>query len=216
MKTIQKLLVAATITVLATSCGNNETKTTATDTQATANEKLEQVTPDYHNYAQYISCKIDGQPFLAYYEDGHTTGITNSLNLPSQVVFNGSADEAKINGKTKTSELNISFYTLPKKATGTLTSNTDFYVQGHTDMPEGGDLKYVSFVTKSGQSLIITSNKDGVLEGSFSMDVVDENNPSRTLKITDGNFKLKQGGKSSVQTDANGNVNMDSLTNSIK
>jgi len=124
-----------------TSCNNSDSKkTSATDTNESANEKLEAVTPDFRNYPQYVSCKIEGQPYLAYYTDNHITGITNSLNIPSQVVFSTSADQVEINGDTKISQMDFSFYTLSKKQEGTLTSNKDFYVDGYTMFPESGKL----------------------------------------------------------------------------
>lgn len=203
--------------LLFTSCNNGDSEQkSGADTNETANEKLAEVSTDFQNYPQYVSCKIDGQPYVAYYSESHIGGITNSLNMASQVVFSTSADQVQINGKTKISQLDFSFFTLNKTGAGTLTSNTDFYFQGHTDFPEGGSLKYVSFTTKAGQQLVLTSFKDGLLEGTFSFDVVDEKDPAHILKITEGVFKLQQEGKTSVKTDKNGDVNMDSLIKSIK
>lgn len=196
------------------SCNNTDsTKKTVTDTQQTANEKLAVVAPDFKSYPQYLYCKIDGQPYVAYYNDDHIGGITNSLNLPSNLVFSTSADQVQINGKTKISEFDISFYSLPK--TGILTSTKDFYAQGHTDFPENGDLKYVSFATKKEQQLTLSTVKDGMLEGTFTFNVVDENNANHVLKITEGVFKLQQGKKTNLQMDKNGDVNMDSMLKSI-
>ena len=105
---------------------------------------------------------------------------------------------------------------MAKMPTGTLTSNKDFYVQGHTDFQVGNDLKYVSFTTKAGQQLTITSNKEGLIEGTFNFEVVDESDPTHVLKITDGVFKLQQEGKTAVKVDENGDVNMDSLLKNVK
>ena len=178
-------------------------------TQNTAAEK------DCQNYPQYVSCKINGQPYLAYYDAGHITAITNALNISSQVVFATSADQETINGKTKISELSFSFYTLATKGAGVLASVKDFYVQGHTDFPAGNDLKYTSFKTTSGQTLTLESYNDGILQGRFAFDVADENDPSHILKITDGNFKLLQVKPTNIKPDANGDVNMDSLMKSL-
>jgi len=72
----------------------------------------------------------------------------------------------------------------------------------------------VSFKTTDGQQLTITSYKDGILEGTFSFE--DKSDPARIIKITDGVFKLKQEGKTSIKVDKNGDVNMDSLLKNIK
>lgn len=152
---------------------------------------------------------------MAYYNENHTTGITNSLNMPLRQDFSTSADQVNINGKTKISQLEFSFYSLQKKGEGTLTSLLDFYVQGHTDFPVNGDLKYVSFKTGSNQHLSLASSKDGIFEGTFSFDVIDENDPKHILKITEGYFKFKQDKPTNLKTDVNGDINMDSLLKSI-
>ena len=201
--------------LLFTSCKNSDSqKISSTETKESANEKLEAVTPDFRNYPQYVSCKINGQPYVAYYAENHITGISNSLNIPSQVVFHSSADQVKINGDTKISEIDFSFYKLTKESSGTLTSNKDFRVDGYTMFPEGGKLVQVGFETVDGQQLTITSFKDGLLEGTFSFE--DKTNPARIVKITDGVFKFQQEGKTNLQYDKNGDVNMDSLLKSIK
>ncbi len=201
--------------IIFTSCKNSDSqKKSAEETKESANEKLEAVTPDFRNYPQYVSCKINGQPYVAYYAENHIAGITNSLNIPSQVVFHSSADQVQINGDTKISEIDFSFYKLTKESSGTLTSNKDFRVDGYTMFPEGGKLVQVGFETVDGQQLTITSFKDGLLEGTFSFE--DKRNPARIVNITEGVFKFQQEGKTNVQYDKNGDINMDSLMKSIK
>jgi hypothetical protein len=202
--------------LLATSCKDASTGETTSTTDSIVAAKTSTAIRDVRGYAQYVTCKIDGQPYDAYYADGHTTGITNSLNMPSRLVFSTSADQEEVNGKTKISELEIQLFGLSKKPTGALTSNGEFYIAGHTDFPQGSELKYVRFASKAGQTMQITSNKDGVIEGTFSVDVADESDASHILKITDGAFKLATGGDTKVKVNANGDANMDSLLNSIK
>jgi len=201
--------------LLVTSCNNPDSqKTSSTETKESVNEKLATVTPDFRNYSQYVSCKINGQPYVAYYADNHITGISNSLNIPSQVVFSTRADQVEINGETKISEIDFSFYTLNKVGAGLLTSNKDVRVAGYTMFPEDGKLVKVGFETTKGQQLTLTSFKDGILEGTFGFE--DKSDPARIVKITDGVFKMKQEGKTNLQYDKNGDVNMDSLLKSIK
>ena len=201
--------------MLVTSCNSNNTKNeVATNTKETANEKLAAVTPDFRSYPQYVFCKIDGHPYLAYYDANNTLGVFNSMNLPSRQDFSTRENQVEINGETKISQMDFSFYTLSKKPEGTLTSNTDFHVDGYTMFPEGGKLARVSFETGEGQQLTLTSFKDGILEGTFNFE--DKSDPARIVKVTDGVFKLKQEGKTNLQYDKNGDVNMDSLLKSVK
>jgi hypothetical protein len=191
--------------LLFTSCKSSDSqKKSSSETKETANEKQEAETPDFRNLPQYVYCKIDGQPFLATY-------VFNAMNLPTRNDFATTEEQVKINGETKLSGMDFSFYTLAKVGAGTLTSTKDFYVLGHTDFPENGKLKSVSFKTKDGQHLTLTSLKDGLLEGTFNFDVADENDPSHILKITDGVFKMQLEGKTNLQFDKNGDIKMDSL-----
>ncbi len=110
MKKICFTLFFVHVCLFLLSCNNdNSSKATVTDTKESTNEKLESITPDFRNYPQYVSCKIDGQPYVAYYADNHITGISNSLNIPSQVVFSTSADQVEINGETKKARLILAF-----------------------------------------------------------------------------------------------------------
>ena len=200
--------------LLISSCKNGDSKKTSeTDTNESVNNKPEAVTPDLQNYSQYVSCKIDGHPYIAYSDANNTLGVFNSMNLPSRQDFSTRENQVEINGETKISQMDFSFYTLSKKSEGTLTSNTDFHVDGYTMFPEGGKLGRVSFETKDGQQLTITSFKDGILEGTFSF--VDNADPAKIVKVTDGIFKFKMEGKTNLQYDKNGDVNMDSLLKSL-
>ena len=197
-----------------TSCGDRTEKTTVTsDSTQVAPPASE--TPDFRSYPQYLSCKIEGQVYVAYYAEGHITGITNALNMPARMVFATSADQEQLNGQTKISELNLTFFGLTQKGPGTYTSTKDFYLDGHTSFAEGTGLKEYHFKTGEGQQLTVTSFKEGLVEGTFSFDVVDENNPAHILKLTDGVFKLQQEGETKIQVNENGDVNMDSLMKSI-
>ena len=196
------------------SCKNSDSKKTSeTDTKTTANDKAPAVISDFRSYPQYVSCKIDGHPYVAYSDANNTLGVFNSMNLPSRQDFSTRENQVEINGETKISQMDFSFYTLSKKPEGTLTSNTDFHVEGYTMFPEGSKLVRVSFETKDGQQLTIRSFKDGILEGTFSF--LDNADPAKIVKVTDGIFKFKMEGKTNLQYDKNGDVNMDSLLKSI-
>lgn len=193
--------------LLFTSCKDGDTKKTSeTDSKTTANESAPAVIKDFRSYPQYVSCKIDGHPYVS-------TQVLNAVNLPSRQDFSTREDQEQINGETKISEMDLSFFTLSKKQEGTLTSTKDFHAAGYTMFPSGGKLVRVSFETKEGQQLIITSYKDGILEGTFNFE--DNSNPAYIVKVTDGVFKLKQEGKTNMQYDKNGDVNMDSLLKSV-
>ena len=200
--------------LLMASCKSNDfKKTSEKDLTEVVTEKEAAETPDFRNFPQYVSCKIDGHPYMAYYDANNTLGVFNSMNLPSRQDFSTRENQVEINGETKISQMDFSFYTLSKKPDGTLTSNDDFHVAGYTMFPEGGKLKRVSFETRDGQQLTLTSSKDGLLEGTFSFE--DNADPAHIVKVTDGVFKLKMEGKTNLQYDKSGDVNMDSLLKSI-
>ena len=191
------------------SCKNTDSKKTSeSDTKTTANDKAPAVISDFRSYPQYVSCKIDGHPYVS-------TQVLNSVNLPSRQDFSTRENQEEINGDTKISELDLSFFTLPKKPEGILTSTKDFHSAGYTMYPEGGKLVRVGFEVKEGQQLTLTSSKGGILEGTFSFDGVTGTNNEKIVKITEGVFKVKTEGKTNLQYDKNGDVNMDSLLKSL-
>jgi hypothetical protein len=181
---------------------NNSKKDSLTNTLETAVENQAAVPPDFRNSPQYVYCKIDGQPFM-------TTIVNNSMNLGNRNDFHTTIEE-EINGESKLSGIDFSFYSLEKKGAGILTDK-DFYVQGHTEFKG----KYVAFKTGAGHTLNLTSFKEGLVEGTFNFDLIDERDPGHIVKITDGVFKMQIEGKTNLQFDKNGDVNMDSLLKSI-
>ena len=191
------------------SCKNSDSKKTSeTDTKTTATDKAPAVISDFRSYPQYLSCKINGHPYVS-------TQVLNAVNLPSRQDFSTREDQEQINGETKISEMDLVFFTLPKKPEGILTSTKDFYMTGYTMFPEGGKLVKVGFEVKEGQQLTLTSSKDGILEGTFSFDGASGTNNEKIVKVTDGVFKVKIEGKTNLQYDKHGDVNMDSLLKSI-
>lgn len=195
--------------LLISSCKNSDVKKTSdTETKTTTTDKAPAVISDFRSYPQYVSCKINGHPYVS-------TQVLNAVNLPSRQDFSTRENQEQINGETKISEMNISFFTLPKKPEGILTSIKDFYMTGYTMFPEGGKLERVGFEVKEGQQLTLTSSKDGVLEGTFSFDGVTGTNNEQIVKVTEGVFKVKTEGKTNLKYDKNGDVNMDSLLKSL-
>lgn len=196
-----------------TACNNADAPATQTDSTTTKSEASTQTAaPDYRSYAQYVSCSINGQPYLAYSADGHSSNISNPVNMPTRTDFATSADQVEMNGGTKISELHFLFFDLAKKGAGTYTSPKEFYMDGHTSFPEGAVLKEVHFIIAEGQQLTVSSVKDSTIEGSFAFDALDENDKSKVLKITDGHFKLHvDGGIKSLKVNSDGDVDMDKL-----
>ncbi len=211
---MKKTILLLCITIALVACGekkdatntNNSTVSTTTE----ANSKLATITPDYKTLPQYLSCKLDGQPYLAADNFGSITNI----NMSGRITFATSAEQVKINDETKISEFNFQFFNIETQGAATYISTKDFYVDGHTDFVENGKLKYVSFSIKDGQQITISSYKDGLIEADFAFDVVDEKDPTHILKITDGHLKLQQTGKgATMKVDANGDVDINKVLN---
>ena len=157
----------------------------------TVKKNLDSISPDPINYSQYVSCEIDGQPYVAYYAPDHISNITTTINTTTRISFSSSADQVKIGNETKISELSFNFFNVEAKGKGTYTSSNDFTVDGHTDFLKNGKLEYVSFIHAANQTINITAFKDGFLEGKFNIDVVSEKDSNRILKITNGKFKIE-------------------------
>jgi len=187
-------------------CGEKK-EAAAPDTAAAARTEA---TPapapkDYKGYDQYVYCTINGQPYLAYSEDGHSSAISNSLNMASRTAFSTSADDEHVSGATKTGELELDFFGLGAKGPGTYTSNRDFIVQGHTDLVENGKLVYTRFMSAEGHTLHVTKIEKDYIEGTFQLDAASEQDVTKILKFADGHFRLKaNGGLKGLKTTADG------------
>lgn len=191
---------------------------TATLAEAAAPAAPPAETVDPQAYGQYLSCKIDGQPYLAYYADGHTTDVQNPINMAGRTDFATRADEAPLNGDTKLSALNLVLFNLAKKGAGPYTSPKDFHLDGHTCFAKktGPGVDDVHFIVALGQQLTLSSLKDGVAEGTFALDVQDENDKAHLLKLTEGRFKLAlDGGVKTLKVDQNGDVDMNKLMKDV-
>ncbi len=192
------------------------TETPAAETSAAAAPEpaAPAATADPESYGQYVSCKIDGQPYLAYYVEGHTSNISNPLNLASRTDFASSADQVPLNGDTKISELHLILFNLAKKRVGTYRSPDGFTLDGHTAFakPAGAGLDEVHFTVAGGQTLTVKSLENGIVKGSFTADVVDDHDKNRVLHLTEGFFKLAlDGGVKEIGQKKDGDVDMDKL-----
>ena len=191
-----KSLLLVSLCFALSACG--EKKETSADTASASPAKTASAPPaatkDYKGYDQYLYCTINGQPYLAYAEDGHSSAISNSLNMASRTAFSTSADDERINGATKSGELQLDFFGLGAKGTGTYTSNRDFIVQGHTDLMENGKLVYTRFMSAEGHTLQVTKISKDYIEGTFSLDATNEQDATKVLKFADGHFRLKASG----------------------
>ena len=165
-------------------------------------------------YGQYLACKIDGQPYLAYYADGHTTNVSNPVNMARRTDFATSADQVPLNGDTKLSELHLLLFGLAKKRAGTYTSPNDFTLDGHTCFAKktGTGVDDIHFTLAKNQQLTVSSLEKGVVKGHFTADVVDDHDPAHVLHLTEGTFKLAlDGGVKEIGQQPNGDVDMDKL-----
>lgn len=190
-----KPLLLASLCLILCACGEKQTTPTADATTAAPAVSAPPAAPkDYKGYDQYLYCTINGQPYLAYSEDGHSSAISNSLNLASRTAFSTSADDERINGATKTGELQLDFFGLGAKGLGTYTSNRDFIVQGHTDLVENGKLVYTRFMSAEGHTLQVTKIEKDYIEGTFQLDAANEQDATKVLKLADGHFRLKASG----------------------
>ena len=189
-----------------------ETPAAAVATPAATPEPA--ATADPESYGQYVACKIDGQPYLAYYVEGHTSNVSNPLNMASRTDFATSADQVPLNGDTKISELHLILFDLAKKRVGTYRSPDGFTLDGHTAFakPAGAGLDEVHFTVAGGQTLTVKSLENGIVKGSFTADVVDDHDKTRVLHLTEGFFKLAlDGGVKEIGKKKGGDVDMDKL-----
>lgn len=189
-----------------------ETPAAAVATPAATPEPA--ATADPESYGQYVACKIDGQPYLAYYVEGHTSNVSNPLNMASRTDFATSADQVPLNGDTKISELHLILFDLAKKRVGTYRSPDGFTLDGHTAFakPAGAGLDEVHFTVAGGQTLTVKSLENGIVKGSFTADVVDDHDKGHVLHLTEGFFKLAlDGGVKEIGKKKGGDVDMDKL-----
>ena len=206
-------------------CGTPETPTDAATAAPAAPDAMaepaaapaaETVNPE--TYGQYLACKIDGQPYLAYYADGHTTNVSNPVNMASRTDFATSADQVPLNGDTKLSELHLLLFNLAKKRVGTYTSPNEFTLDGHTCFAKksGTGVDDIHFTLARNQQLTVSSLEKGVVKGNFTADVVDDHDPTHVLHLTEGTFKLAlDGGVKEIGKKADGDVDMDKLMKDV-
>lgn len=146
---------------------------------------------DPTTYEQYLTCKVDGTTYTAYYAPGHTTSLNCVFNIASQTSFESSADEVKEGGETMLSNLQFTLYGFQAKKAGVYTCPEDLYLDGTMERMVNGAKQRFSWVISHGESLTVSSYNNGIIEGTFSAEVQDENNPTKTYMVTDGKFKIK-------------------------
>ena len=228
---MKSLLLPTLVCLALMGCGTPETSTDTPATPAAADATAEPAaadataepaapaatpaeTADPESYGQYMSCKINGQAYLASYVDGHTSNISNPVNMASRTDFATSADQVPLNGDTKISELHLILFNLAKKRVGTYTSPKDFHLDGHTAFAKasGTGLDEYHFTLADGQTLTVKSLENGIVKGSFTADVMDDNDKSHVLHLTEGFFKLAlDGGVKEISKKADGDVDLDKL-----
>ncbi len=148
-------------------------------------------TTDPTTYEQYITCKIDGTTYTAYYTAGHTTYLNCVYNGTSQTVFETNADQVTSGAQTLLSDMSVTLYGFQAKQAGTYTCPADLYLDGTLERVVNGSKERITYVISHGESLTVSSYKNGIIEGTFAVEVQDENNSSKLYQVTDGKFKMK-------------------------
>lgn len=167
------------------SCDKKEA-TPATNTGGNNNNP-----PDPTSYEQYITCKVDGTTYTAYYEAGHTTYLNCVYNATSQTSFESSADQVKVNGETLISDMQFTLYGFQAKGAWVYSCPEDLYLDGTLERVVNGTKQRITYVISHGESLTVSSYKNNIIEGTFAVEVQDENDASKIYMITDGKFRIK-------------------------
>lgn len=176
-------------------------------------------TANPETYGQYLTCKINGHFYLAYYDENHLTNVTNSMNLANRADFDTHTDFAPVNGENVSSSLSLVFFDLAKKRVGTYTSPDGFHINGQATFAKasGPGVDKYSFTIAKNQTLTVTSLENGIVKGNFTADVMDDRDPDYTAggldkqpyHLTEGHFKLAlNGGLKEVKVDKNGDVDL--------
>jgi hypothetical protein len=149
-------------------------------------------TVDPTTYDQYITCKVDGTTYTAYYAAGHTTSVNCVFNSTVQTVFETSADEVVVTGGDNLlSNMSITLFGFQAKGAGTYTGGDDLYLDGVIERMVSGSKQRISYVVSHNETLVVESVNNGYIKGSFSVQVQDENNPGVYYQITEGKFRMK-------------------------
>lgn len=186
MKKIIIALIACT--AMFASCDKEKNGTTP-GTNNNGSNNPTQVDPT--KYEQYLTCTVDGTTYTAYYAPGHTTNLNCVFNIASQTTFESSADEVKEGGETMLSNMSFTLYGFQAKEAGVYTCPEDLYLDGTLERMVNGKKERFSYVISHGESLTVSSYKNGIIEGTFAVEVQDENNPGKLYQVKDGKFKIR-------------------------
>ncbi|MBL7718986.1 MAG: hypothetical protein JNL72_09140 [Flavipsychrobacter sp.] len=160
--------------------------------KTTPNDPTNNAPADPKSYDQYITCKIDGTTYTAYYAPGHTTNIACMFNNSVQTVFETSADEITVTGGAKLlSNMSVTLFGFQAKGAGTYEGGDDLYLDGALERQVDGAKQRLSFVVVHGQTLTVSSYSNGYIEGTFAVQVYDENSNTDTYQVTEGSFRMK-------------------------
>lgn len=190
---MKKIIIAlVAVTTMFCSCDKNTNTTTpGTNNNGNNNGNNNPNPTNPTSYEQYLTCKVDGTTYTAYYAPDHTTKIVCALNIKSQTIFETDADEIKEGGETLLSNLSFTLYGFQAKEAGVYTCPEDLYLDGTLERMVNGKKERINYVISHGQSFTVSSYKNGIMEGTFSAEVQDENNPVKRYMITEGKFKVK-------------------------
>lgn len=162
------------------------------DKDKTTTEPNNNTPVDPTTYDQYITCKIDGTTYTAYIAPGHTTSLNCVFNNSVQTVFETSADEIEVAGQDNLlSNMSITLFGFQAKGAGTYEGGDDLYLDGTLERMNNGSRQRINFVVVQGQTLTVSSYDNGYIQGTFAVQVYDEDEPGTTYQITEGKFKMK-------------------------
>ncbi len=169
------------------SCEKDETTTTPNNNNNNNNDPVDPTT-----YDQYITCKVDGTTYTAYNTTGHTTNLNCVFSNSVQTVFESSADEIAVTGSDPLlSNMSITLFGFEAKGVGTYTGGDDLYLDGTLERMVNGTKQRLDHVVVHQETLVVTSYNNGYIQGTFALEVYDEDNPGTTYQITEGKFKMK-------------------------
>lgn len=146
---------------------------------------------DPTTYDQYITCKIDGTTYTAYYTAGHTTYLNCVFNNSVQTVFETSADQITSGSESLLSNMSITLFGFQAKEAGTYEGGDDLYLDGTLERMVNGSKQRLDFVVVHGETLTVDSYSNGYITGTFAVEVYDENSTSDKYNITEGKFRMK-------------------------
>lgn len=141
------------------------------------------------DYSEYFICTVDGKQFAVGNNSKITTSIT-AFPVGSTLYLNTS-NGAFISGSVAAQEVIIQLKSFSK------TTAQDYDLSGtypaEVLKPNGTDDHYITndgTLSVQSKAVKVTKIEDGYAYGTFSFTAYDETNKSKSIKVTDGEFKF--------------------------